>query len=59
LDRVSTGSGSDLVSDQHAIFPDDLDSYDLTRSLPLPVLTRSKYDLGLFVQSLQHLAVAH
>jgi hypothetical protein len=23
LDRVSTGSGSDLVSDQHAIFPND------------------------------------
>jgi len=22
-DRVSTGSGSDLVSDQHAIFPND------------------------------------
>ena len=24
LDRVSTGSGSDLVSDQHATFPNDL-----------------------------------
>jgi len=41
LDRVSTGSGSDLVSDQHAIFLMILDSYGLTRSLPLPVLTRS------------------
>jgi hypothetical protein len=42
LDRVSTGSGSDLVSDQHAIFLMILDSYGLTRSLSLPVLTRSK-----------------
>jgi len=42
LDRVSTGSGSDLVTDPHAIFPTILDSDDLTRSLPLPVLTRSK-----------------
>jgi len=42
LDRVSTGSGSDLVSDQHAIFLMILDYYGLTRSLPLPVLTRSK-----------------
>ncbi len=44
LDRVSTGSGSDLVCDQHAIFLMILDSYGWTRSLPLPVLTRSKYD---------------
>ena len=42
LDRVSTGSGSDLVSDQHAIFPKDFDSHGFTMSLPLPVLTRSK-----------------
>ena len=42
LDRVSTGSGSDLVSDQHAIFLIVLDSHGLTRSLSLPVLTRSK-----------------
>ena len=27
LDRVSTGSGSDLVSDQHARFPGDFDSH--------------------------------
>ena len=27
LDRVSTGSGSDVVSDQHAISPVILDSY--------------------------------
>jgi len=26
LGSVSTGSGSDLVSDQHAIFPNDFDS---------------------------------
>ena len=26
LDTVSTGSGSDLVGDQHAIFPNILDS---------------------------------
>ena len=26
LDTVSTGSGSDLVRDQHAIFPNILDS---------------------------------
>src|SRR5215208_8538986 len=56
LDRVSTGSGSDLVSDKHAIFPNDFDSHGLTRSLPLPVLTRSKCDLAfeakpLIVQS--------
>src|ERR1044072_9062780 len=43
LDRVSTGSGSDLVSDQHAIFLTILDPR-LTRALPLPVLTRSKSD---------------
>jgi len=42
LGRVSTGSGSDLVSDQHAIFLIILDSCGLTRSLPLSVLTRSK-----------------
>ena len=36
LDRVSTGSGSDLVSDRHAIFAKDLDSDGWTRSLPLP-----------------------
>ena len=42
--QVSTGSGSDLVSDQHAIFLTILDSHGLTRSLPLPVLTRSKCD---------------
>src|SRR5215212_328106 len=44
LDRVSTGSGSDLVSDQQAIFPNDFDSLGLTRSLSLPVLTRCKCD---------------
>ena len=51
LDTVSTGSGSDLVSDQHAIFPKIIDSYRLTRSLPLPVLTVSKDDFGLLRQS--------
>ena len=35
LDGVSTGSGSDLVSDQHVIFPGDFDPHGLTRSLPL------------------------
>ena len=40
LDRVSTGSGSDLVSDQHATFLMIRDAYGWTRSLPLPVLTR-------------------
>ena len=49
IDRVSTGSGSDLVSDQHAIFLTISDSHGLTRSLPLPVLTRSKIDLPLVV----------
>ena len=43
LDRVSTGSGSDLVSDQQAIFLMIPEFYDLTRSLPLPVLTRSRH----------------
>src|SRR6185503_8810110 len=47
LDTVSTGSDSDLVSDQHAIFPDDFDSSSLTRSLSLPVLTVSKNNLRL------------
>jgi hypothetical protein len=42
LDRVSTGSGSDLVGEKHAIFLMILDSDGSTRSLPLPVLTRSK-----------------
>jgi len=62
LDRVSTGSGSDLVSDQHATFLMICDSYGLTRSLPLPVLTRSKrgvrarlrsdvYSLAVFMSS--------
>jgi hypothetical protein len=41
LDRVSTGSGSDLVS---VSIPNDFESDGLTRSLPLPVLTRSKCD---------------
>jgi hypothetical protein len=41
LDTVSTGSGSDLVSDRHAIFLRIL-SPRRTRSLPLPVLTVSK-----------------
>ena len=44
LDRVSTGSGSDLVSDRHVIFARDLDCDGWTRSLLLPVLTRSKCD---------------
>ena len=44
LDRVSTGSDSDLVSDQHGDIPDDFNYYGSTRSLPLPVLTRSKRD---------------
>jgi hypothetical protein len=44
LDTVSTGSGSDLVSDPDALFPKILYSDRLTRSLPLPVLTVSKDD---------------
>jgi hypothetical protein len=32
-DRVSTGSGSDLVSDQHATFVTILEFHGLTRSL--------------------------
>ena len=48
LDRVSTGSGSDLVSDQHATFVMIRDAYGWTRSLPLPVLTRSNRRLRLF-----------
>ena len=36
LDTVSTGSGSDLVSDQHAIFPNDyrLSSFDQVATAP-------------------------
>lgn len=34
VDRVSTGSGSDLVSDQHAIFPND--PFELPGQLPSP-----------------------
>jgi len=52
LGRVSTGSGSDLVSDQRAILSNDFDSHGLTRSLPLPVLTRPNYDSLLLGQSL-------
>ena len=52
MDRVSTGSGSDLVSDQHAIIPSDSWFHDLTRSLSLPVLTRSKNNFGLLRQSI-------
>src|SRR6185437_10612046 len=44
LDRVSTGSGSDLVRDQHERLPNDSDSHRLTTSLSLLVLTRSKND---------------
>ena len=44
LDTVSTGSDSDLVGDQHAIFSDDLSLASLTRSLSLPVLTVSTID---------------
>ncbi|HKU74049.1 MAG TPA: VIT1/CCC1 transporter family protein [Pyrinomonadaceae bacterium] len=44
MDRVSTGSGSDLVSDQDAIFLTNFGLHNWTRSLPLPVLTRSKND---------------
>src|SRR6185369_5277232 len=47
LDTVSTGSDSDLVSDQHAIFPNDSRLPSLTRSLSLPVLTVSKSDVRL------------
>jgi hypothetical protein len=39
-------SGSDLVSDQHAIFVNDY-CIPWARSLPLPVLTRSKCDYCL------------
>ena len=34
-------SDSDLVTDQHAVFPIDVDSSSLTRSLSLPVLNVS------------------
>ena len=51
LDRVSTGSGSDLVSDQQAIFPMMFDLQRSTRSLPLPVLTWSKSRFGLLKHS--------
>ena len=42
MDTVSTGSSSDLVSDQHTIFPNDFKPNGSTRSLPLPLLTVSK-----------------
>ena len=45
LDTVSTGSGSDLVSDQYAIFVMILTRI-VDQSLSLPVLTVSKNDLG-------------
>src|SRR5262245_3327165 len=47
LDTVSTGSGSDLVSDQQAILLTIPYSYRLTKSLPLPVLTVSRNEAGL------------
>jgi len=44
LDRVSTGSGSDLVGDQHAIVPDDHDThgFDQVATAPCtdPIQTR-------------------
>ena len=49
LDTVSTGSGSDLVSNSLRYFRKILDSHRLTRSLPLPVLTVSKDDFGLLL----------
>ena len=42
LDRVCTGSDSDLVSDGLQYVRRILDSDGWTRSLSLPVLTRSK-----------------
>jgi hypothetical protein len=48
VDTVSTGSGSDLVSDQHVIFSKIRHSDRSTRSLPLPVLTVSKDDFWTF-----------
>ena len=39
LDRVSTGSGSDLVGDWHQYARRILESDRWTRSLPLPILT--------------------
>jgi hypothetical protein len=39
---ISTGSGSDMVCDRHALFTKILGSDHSTRSLPLPVLTVSK-----------------
>ena len=47
MDTVSTGSGSDLVSDQIGYLLTIFDSHRLTRSLPLPVLTVSKTVFGL------------
>jgi len=44
LDTVSTGSGSDLVSDQHAMFPNDFLTPMIDQVATLPVLTRSKCD---------------
>jgi len=45
LDRVSTGSGTDLVSESACNNSlRILDSHGSTRSLSLPVLTRSKCD---------------
>jgi len=41
LDRVSTGSGSDLVRDQPAILLMNLTPL-VTRSLPLPVLVQAR-----------------
>ena len=59
LDRVSTGSGSDLVRDQHAIFLMIFNSYGLTRSLPLPVLTRSKRHPDFWGKALDRIVVPY
>jgi enediyne polyketide synthase len=40
LDTVSTGSGSDLVSDQHAISGDDFETQDSEAHTPLEVVRR-------------------
>ena len=44
VDRVSTGSGSDLVQLSQSKILSKITCRSLTRSLPLPVLTRSNND---------------
>jgi len=45
LDTVSTGSGSDLISDQYAIFPQGFETRFVDQVAIAPVLTVSNHEI--------------